>query len=126
MGKGRSEKAVSTDVALTVSRLGGRVGRNNVGIARYVSEKGKPYTVSYGVFGEGASDWLGVMPVTITPEMVGRTVGVMLVIETKRQRGGKVSPKQRNFLDRMTALGAIVVLARSGEDVERGIKEWRG
>lgn len=125
MGKGRSEKAVSAEVACAVTSLGGRIGRNNVGIAVYMSEKGKPYTVTYGVFGEGAADWIGLIPVTITPDMVGREVGVFLGIETKRTRGGRVSEKQRNFAEQITALGGIAIIARCAEDIKIGLTNWR-
>lgn len=63
----------------------------------------------------GFSDLLCIVPVTITPDMVGKTIAVPGFIEVKSPTG-KLRPEQFNFLDRMKQLGARAGVARSPED----------
>ena len=64
---------------------------------------------------EGTSDIIGITPVTITQEMVGTRVGVFTAIEVKKP-GEKPKPSQKNYLNCMHKMGAIVGVARSPED----------
>jgi hypothetical protein len=65
---------------------------------------------------KGSSDLIGFKPVTITPEMVGRTVAVFTAIEVKTPKG-KPTPEQLHFLKRVKELGGIAGIARSVDDV---------
>ncbi|MEM7046052.1 MAG: VRR-NUC domain-containing protein [Pseudomonadota bacterium] len=78
-----------------------RVFRNNVGVATYPGGE----RVRYGLC-PGSSDLIGWMPVTITPEMVGKTVAVFLAVEVKGPRG-RLSGAQENFLERVKKAGGI-------------------
>lgn len=64
----------------------------------------------------GSSDLIGYTPVVITQEMVGRCLAVFTAVECKRERGGGLSPEQRNFLEKVLAAGGIAITARSPED----------
>lgn len=68
----------------------------------------------------GEPDIGAVVAVTITPDMVGRTVGLAVGIEVKtaigRQREG-----QKLFEHAWTKRGGVYVLARSAEDAVRAI-----
>ncbi len=63
---------------------------------------------------EGSSDLIGWTTVEITPDMVGKKIAVFTAIEVKAE-GGRVSPKQRNFLDVVKQSGGIAGIASSPE-----------
>lgn len=81
------EAQASQRVRLAASRLGLRLMRNNSGMA--YNESGQP--IRFGLGNESAKlnkqikfgDYVGWTPVTITPEMVGKTVAVFTNIECK-------------------------------------------
>lgn len=54
--------------------------------------------------GQPALDFHVCMPVLITPEMVGETIGVYVGIETKKP-GGKLTPRQINTMAEIAAAG---------------------
>ena len=71
----------------------------------------------------GFPDIFGVVPVTITPDMVGQTIAVFAGIEIKTP-AGRVRPEQQNFIEFMGRQGARVGVARSAEDavkIARGV-----
>lgn len=63
----------------------------------------------------GFPDLFGVVPVTITPDMVGQTVAIFAGIEVKTP-AGRVRPEQQNFIDTMRKSGCRAGVARSPED----------
>ena len=69
----------------------------------------------------GFSDLFGLVPVTITPDMVGRTVGVFFGLEVKTPTG-RLSDKQGAFLSAITAKGGIGEIVRSGADALAALK----
>ena len=101
------------DILIEATRAGQRLMRNNVGA--FEDKTGR--WVHYGVGGTGGSDLLGLTPVKITPEMVGRTVAVFTAIEVKRQ-GKKPTPEQAAFLAMVQSLGGIAGVARSAQDYQ--------
>lgn len=86
---GMSEQAVQSRVRLKASQVGMTLFRNNVGA--FVDERGVP--VRYGLANDSkkmnqefkSADLIGIKPVTITPDDVGRTIGQFVSIEVKRQ-----------------------------------------
>lgn len=76
---GTSEAAVQARVRLEAARAGTLTWRNNVGVL--LDRRGVP--VRFGLANDSAAvnkrfksaDLIGIKPVTITPEMVGATVG---------------------------------------------------
>lgn len=108
-----------------------RLYRNNVGEAwqgkSHSTSKGhivieRPARVKYGLF-VGSSDTIGIMPVTITPEMVGKTIGVFLAIEVKTEKG-IVSEAQKKFIAVIRDKGGIAGIARSADDAIKIIEEY--
>lgn len=81
--------------------------RNNVGFDR-------ERKVHYGI-GLGSPDLVGILPVTITPEHVGQTLGVFLGIEVKTPRG-RVSEDQERWHRIARQRGARIVVVRSVEE----------
>lgn len=82
------ESAVQQRTRLELARLGALVYRNNVGACE--DKQGR--IIRYGLCNESAqmnralksSDLIGVVPVVVTPEMVGKTVGLFLAVECKK------------------------------------------
>ena len=66
----------------------------------------------------GFPDLFGFVPVTITPDMVGRQVAVFAAVEVK-QKTGRISVKQRDMLAFLQRQGARAGIARSVDDAAR-------
>ena len=101
--------------SLLVSELGGRAWRNNCGMA-YVGPNKTP--VRFGVANPGGADLIGYTKIKITPGMVGDTIAVLTVIETKGPR----TPLQKNqiaFLKAVAAAGGIAMVTKEIQDVRR-------
>lgn len=68
----------------------------------------------------GFSDLFGEVPVVITPEMVGMTIGVFAVVEVKDK--GKATEKQLAFIKAVNDNGGRGGVARSVEDALRIVR----
>lgn len=66
----------------------------------------------------GFSDLFGLVPVEITPEMVGQKVAIFTALEVKTP-SGKVTEKQENFLRAVSSNGGRSGVVRSAEDALR-------
>lgn len=81
------EARATQEVRLAASSLGFRLFRNNNGAC--VDETGR--LIRYGLGNESTrinkefkfGDYIGIFPLTITPDMVGKTVGVFVNAEVK-------------------------------------------
>lgn len=90
-----SETAVKSQAEVIAASLGALMMRNNSGVA--VDDTGRH--IRYGLMNESkrvnsqfkSSDLIGITPVLIGPQHVGRTVGVFTAIETKAA-GWKLRP----------------------------------
>lgn len=110
-----SETPIMREIMLALSATGARVFRNNVGVAMFRDAKtGEPRRVRYGLC-EGSSDVIGLVPVTITPDMVGKTVAVFMAVEVKAPGGAKLKT-QRSFVDMVKERGGIAGFAQSVEE----------
>ncbi len=63
----------------------------------------------------GASDLIGWTPVTVTPEMVGKTVAIFTAIECKAG-AGKPSDEQKRFIEHVQNDGGLAGVAWSEAD----------
>ena len=107
-------------IMMALSKSGARIFRNNVGKA-YAGKAIKltngdvviknPYLIKFGLC-VGSSDVIGWTPVTITPDMVGQKVAIFTAIEVKKPKG-RVSPEQKQFIERLTSDGGLAGVARS-------------
>lgn len=130
------ESKATQDIELTAPKLGVRLLRNNNG-ACYDAE-GR--LIRYGLGNTSkrvsdqikSSDFIGVTPVVITPEMVGKTIGVFTAIEAK-PAGFKVRDKynpksrewaQENFHAFVRENGGFSGFATSGSDLEHIINYY--
>lgn len=66
----------------------------------------------------GFSDLFGLVPVVVTPEMVGQTVAVFTALEVKSGKG-KASDKQAAFIKAVNDNGGRAGVVRSAEDAVR-------
>ena len=88
----------------------------------------RPVALGFGLStGEpvvGACDLPGWTTVTITPEMVGKSVAVFTSIEAKRTTGGKATTDQINWRNQVQAAGGIAGIANSPEAALQIISDW--
>jgi hypothetical protein len=111
------ESDILKQCMLTASQCGATVFRNNVGIAFQPNGQ----IIRYGLC-NGSSDLIGWMPVTITPEMVGKTLACFVGIEVKTEKG-RPTDEQINFLDRLAKGGGFAMLAKSSQDVQQQLNK---
>lgn len=81
-----------------------------------------PQRVKYGLK-KGSSDLIGIYQIEITPEMVGKKIGLFTAIEIKTEKG-VVSKEQKDFINTITKLGGIAGTARSVEDAVGLINDY--
>ena len=70
----------------------------------------------------GVSDLIGITPHVVTEADVGRTIGVFTAIEMK-DRKGRTSDVQTNFITKVNSLGGLGAVVRSVEDMESLVTE---
>lgn len=133
------ESEIVQDTILTASKLGARMFRNNTGmgwvgktirITKEIKLNLKPGDVVvrqgrplHAGLCEGSSDSIGITPILITPEMVGRTVGIFTAFECKTEKG-KTSELQNNFIQMVLNYGGIAGVVRSKEDLSGVFAEF--
>lgn len=80
--------------------------RNTVGLL--YDRQGNPIRAGLCV---GSSDLIGWTSITITPEMVGKSVAVFTAVEAKT-KNVRTTPEQQNFIDRVKMAGGIGEIIR--------------
>jgi hypothetical protein len=110
---GMSETAVQSRVRLDASKQGIILWRNNVGVLEDVT--GRP--VRYGLCNDTpelnkrikSGDLIGIRPVTITPAMIGCTIGQFTSREVKeggwKYTGTERETAQLKWIERVISLG---------------------
>jgi len=127
------ESSVQQRVRLAIAYAGGDAWRNNVGVLLDIN--GRP--VRYGLANESkemnekfkSSDIIGVMPVKITQDMVGKTIGQFIAPECKEEGWTFPQPTnvreyahcvaQANFHDIVRRAGGKADFVTSEEDIKR-------
>jgi len=69
----------------------------------------------------GSSDIIGILPVVVTQEMVGKTVGLFFACEVKKEDGVK-GEDQIRFNDLVKSFGGVAGFAFNTDDAEALIK----
>jgi len=125
----KNESTVSDENKVFVSSLGGKLDRNNNGVA--FRKDGTP--IRFGLGNESAkihavrrsSDQIGILPVVITPDMVGKTIGVFLAVEDKKfpwtYKATEHEVGQQNYIDHVNRLGGIGCFAQCTQDISNAI-----
>lgn len=119
------EEYVKQQIALAAARRRHQMWRNNVGVATDATGR----VVRYGLANVSkqmndkikSSDYIGITPVTITPDMVGETIGVFTATETKRSDwvfnpNNKRDAAQAKFIQLVRDCGGFGGFATSVED----------
>lgn len=119
-----TETDIQNRIVMAIQKLGTTMFRNNVGVAEKVDKNtGKKYWVRFGLC-EGSSDLIGITPVTITPGMVGKRIGVFTAIEVKKDVKKKYDKHrmetQQRFIDFVNNKGGF---AFKSDDPEKAIDE---
>lgn len=63
-------------------------------------------------------DCIACVPVRITSDMVGRTLGVFVGIETKRENVSTPTARQQHTMETMQSAGGVAILVNSIYDLE--------
>ncbi len=111
-----AETDLQQRIRLAVGALPGvRLWRNNSG---KLPDPRTGRWVQFGVASPGGSDLIGYRSITITPDMVGRTVAVFTAVEIKTATG-RATPAQRQFVDHIRCAGGISAIVRSTQEALR-------
>ena len=114
------ETKIQNQILLSLSNAGCTVWRNETAgawVGRVVHREpgvitlANPSALAAGLC-VGSSDLIGITPVTITPDMVGQTIGVFTAVEVKTETG-RPTKEQLNFINAVKAAGGIAGIARS-------------
>lgn len=118
------EGAVIARILIEATRAGWRLFRNSTGQAwagqvwGRSKDKDTPLLVLAAArpvhFGlaVGSSDLIGWRPVTITPDMVGRTIAQFVAVEAKSDGYRTVTEEQGAFLEAVARAGGYAAVAR--------------
>lgn len=126
------ESANASHIRLDAAQIGVDLWRNNVGVL--CDRNGRP--VRFGLCNDSAalnekiksSDYIGITPVLITPDMVGQVFGVFTAIETK-DSGWELLPSddrglaQQNFHDIVKKAGGFAGFATCVEEFRKIVKK---
>lgn len=123
-----SESAVEDRIRLRAPQLGGVLWRNNVGALP--DAEGRP--IRFGLANDSAklnrfiksSDLIGIVPLVIRPEHIGRTLGVFVAVECKREGWRYTATNEREaaqwrYLELVAGFGGLALFAQSLSDFER-------
>lgn len=117
--KSELEKTIQRRIELAIGALPGvLIHVNPVGRASYFAPDGKPYTVAYGLDGEGSPDLVGSL------EIADSGPAVFFAIEVKRP-GEEPRPNQLAVHARWRRLGRLVYVAHSVEEALAAISDVR-
>lgn len=126
-GDKKTETDVQNSMRLNASRQGATLWRNNNGAA--VDRGGRQIRFGLGNDSKAvndvfkSSDLIGITPIKITPEMVGKTIGVFTAVECKAP-GWQFKPTdqrsvaQKAFIDFVSRHGGVAYFLTT-EDVGR-------
>lgn len=120
------ESATSSYVRLAAAQMGDTLWRNNSGML--FNEHGTPVRYGLGSFTpkdkKKSSDFIGITPKFITPQMVGTVLGVFTAVEMKAEgwkfyHSDETALHQRNFHDIVRANGGYAGFAIYPNDYKR-------
>lgn len=125
-----SETDIMRSLMKVLSASGARVFRNNVGqawIGKVLRRTADTITIAdprplHAGLCPGSSDLIGWRSITITPDMVGKTVAVFAAVEAKT-RAGRLSADQSNFLRFVHDAGGVAIIATHNEHASK-VSTW--
>jgi len=121
-----AESSVQAEIRLLASQRGWRLFRNNCGVLP--DRNGRP--VRFGLANDSAQlsreyksgDLIGVRPVVVTQEMVGRTLGVFVSVEVKHPDWKPSASDERyqaqcRWRDLILSLGGYAVITNRSDTI---------
>lgn len=120
------ESAVTSHIKLAAAQNGCELWRNNSG--GFFDESGRFVRFGLGSFTPNqhcaSSDYIGIRPVLITPEMIGQVLGVFLAVEIKAENwsyrlNDKHTADQQRFIDIVNRAGGFAGFARSVDEFKK-------
>ena len=121
-----AESSVQAEIRLLASQRGWRLFRNNVGVM--TREDGVP--VRFGLANDSramnqtykSGDLIGIMPLVITPEHVGHTLGIFTSIEVKHpdwkpSESDERYQAQKRWADLITSLGGYAIITNRSDTI---------
>lgn len=105
------ETIIKNKILLALGRVAGVFWNHPTGTARAYDAPER--VIKYGL--PGSPDIIGVTPITVTAEMVGRKIGVAIGVEVKTATG-RQREQQKKFQSAFTDAGGVYILARSVDD----------
>ena len=128
-----NEGGIQNTIRMFLSNIGVLNWRNNTGQAWVGNAKklpngdvliknARPFRAGLC---KGSSDIIGLTPVFITPDMLGKTIGVFTSIEVKTKTG-RVTEEQQLFINTIKINGGFAGIARSTDDVDKIIHRYDG
>lgn len=123
----KSEKRIEQEITLECSQVGSTVFKNQVGTAyrgRMIVKNGvrmilDPVLVRYGL-DKGSSDLIGIRPMVITQDMVGKTFGQFLSIEVKKDKtkGYKATKEQKDWIAFINGNGGLGFVCDDPDEIK--------
>lgn len=111
-------------IMMEASKQKMRLLRNNRGLFLTLDGARK---VRAGLEAPGSSDLIGIITITITPEMVGAKVGIAAVCEVKRPgwkfTGTEHEIEQENFINQVKKRGGIGFFLNNAKNLKNMIDE---
>ena len=109
-----TEKDIERRIIKYCSQIGSTVFKNEVGLAW--TKNG--YPIRFGLC-VGSSDLIGITPVVITEDMVGKKIGVFTALEIKKNKKGsyKATDQQKAFINFINNNGGKAGVIDSENDV---------
>jgi hypothetical protein len=113
------ETNIERNIMLALSQDGLLIWKQVVGRFRHMYSSGY---IDVGI--NGMADTGSIMPITITQEMVGRTVGLAIQLEVKTfEPGSRQSKEQKTWQQAVENRGGIYLIARSPEEARSLLAE---
>lgn len=72
----------------------------------------------------GSSDLIGITQITITPDMIGKKIGIFTALETKTLKG-KASEDQKKFIAMVQQFGGISGVVRNEHEAMELIEKFK-
>lgn len=126
------ESATASHIRLDAAQIGVELWRNNVGAC--TDSTGR--VIRYGLCNDSAilarhvksSDFIGITPTIVTPEMVGHIVGIYTAIETKPtdwvfRLSDERAVAQKAYHDIVNRAGGFAGFARTVEEFRRIVRK---
>ena len=114
---GREEQRWKRQVIIAMNSPDSRLWNCPRGKVEVVDHYGARW-VAFGLGVPGAADCIGIRSKVVTPDMVGRKVGVFLAVEIKSERG-RATPEQRRFIEVVNELGGEGHILRPSDGIPR-------